>query len=343
MCDITQYFVETELIAIELGQSQRVDDDMFKIPLLKHYDEISKINYRVRQLQKISRYYKLKHYATKHSIIHNLYNCMRLNHNASRIQKSLRCYYKSLIYVLRGPALHKRKICVNSTDCVSLEDIAMIPNHQFFSYTDIDSFIYGFNISSIYKLINTPNINNSNPYNRNVIPNQDICNLTRLLKISKMIGFPISYLEPNDEPPLSELKIIELRSLDVFQQINYLGNYTNPDWFNNLSRISLISFMHELNDMWVYRIQLTQTAKLQMCPPNGNPFHEISAYYYSTLELLPLKRAALKVMERLVLNAYSCDADKTLCAICILSALTLVSQEAALALPWLHDSVSISI
>jgi hypothetical protein len=338
MCDITRYFIETYQIVLDTGQSQRIDDDLFKIPLLKNYDAISTINYRVRQLHKISRFYKFKNFTTKHSLIHNVYNCMRLNHNACCIQKMLRCYFKSITYSLRGPALYNRKICVNSTDCVSLEDISVISDNKFFSYTDSDNFTYGFDIASIYKLID---IKSNNPYNRNVIPIVCKCNLTKLLKISRMIGNPISYLESNDAPPLSELKILELRSLDVFQQINYLGNYTNPDWFNNLPRVSIILFLHELNDMWVYRAQLTNAIKHQMCPPHGNPFHEISANYYRSLDLLPLKRVGLKVMERLVLNSETCNADKTLCSMYILSALTLVSQDTAMALPWLHDSVAI--
>ena len=50
--------------------------------------------------------------------------------------------------------------------------------------------------------------------------------------------------------------------LNIFQKIDALGNYTNPDWFNNLSHFKMVVYVRELYDIWVYRAQLSDETKL---------------------------------------------------------------------------------
>ena len=74
-------------------------------------------------------------------------------------------------------------------------------------------------------------------------------------------------------------KAIELRSLALFQQIDSLGNYSNPNWFLSLTKPKLIGFIRNLIDVWSYRAQLTIEAKRNICPPNGDPFRNLNIQY----------------------------------------------------------------
>ena len=62
------------------------------------------------------------------------------------------------------------------------------------------------------------------------------------------------YLNQNDEH--SSRKKIEIKSFELFQYMDELGNYTDSKWFISLNRIQLIKFIRELVDIWEYRAQL---------------------------------------------------------------------------------------
>ena len=78
-----------------------------------------------------------------------------------KIQNWMRCkliqsHYN--IIRLRGSAYYNRRLCVNDTDFVSLDDIqnkSAIPDNKFISFIDKDNsnYIYGFHIDNIFELI----------------------------------------------------------------------------------------------------------------------------------------------------------------------------------------------
>jgi hypothetical protein len=48
---------------------------------------------------------------------------------------------------LFGPALFNRKLCINQTDFVTMDDLFPLPYTRFFSFKDKDDFIYGFDFN----------------------------------------------------------------------------------------------------------------------------------------------------------------------------------------------------
>ena len=130
-----------------------------------------------------------------------------------------------------------------------------------------------------------------------------------------------------------------MRTISLFQYIDSLGNLTDHTWFWNLGRINLIRFLRELTDIWSYRAQLSEEVKRQIVPPMGNPFRQVDIRTLPALSMIRLRENALNIIERLV--TYGIDSSsKSLGAIYVLSALTLVSEPAANTLPWLYDSVA---
>ena len=71
-----------------------------------------------------------------------------------------------------------------------MEDLNDLNFNQFFSYKDVDGFIYGFDLASIFNLIymkNNSKKSSQNPYNRNIIPAEVLIDVKILVKIGKIL------------------------------------------------------------------------------------------------------------------------------------------------------------
>jgi hypothetical protein len=98
--------------------------------------------------------------------------------------------------------------------------------------------------------------------------------------------------------------------------------------------------VRELTDIWNYRAQLSIEVKREICPPNADPFRNLSmTYIHTEVDINNVKKVILEVLEILVNNGIDTN-SRSLGAYYVLAALTLVNEEAALALPWLFQSVS---
>jgi len=72
--------------------------------------------------------------------------------------------------------------------------------------------------------------------------------------------------------------------------------------------------------------------------PNGNPFLGLQLNTLQTIETLRLQQMSISIIRSIVLSARD-TTNRSLGAYYVLGALTLVSQQAALSLPWLYQSV----
>jgi hypothetical protein len=143
---------------------------------------------------------------------------------------------------------------------------------------------------------------------------------------------------------LTPQQATDARILEVFQDINKLGNYADSDWFSRLSHPQHIWFIQELYDIWAYRAELSAQVKMQICPPYGQIFPSVtnSILLMHEMRTAPFERVrevCISTCERLVRSGLTED-DRYLGASYVLSALTLVSPRAREALPWLYQSVA---
>jgi hypothetical protein len=318
----------------------KIENDKINIPTIENYNEITKFKYNLTQLKSFAKNYKLKISGNKNELITRIYAYLYFSSFIIKIQKKYRGLLARKYKELHGPASMNRKLCTNNSDFITMEPIEEINFHQFLSYKDNDGFIYGFDIISLHTLfIKTPK-EMKNPYNRNIIPDTILKNLKSLIRLSRILKIHINLHFEDDTKSVSSEKVIELRALSLFQNIDALGNYSNPNWFLSLNRINIIKFMRELTDIWNYRAQLSQEIKRNICPPNGDPFRNLSmAYIHTEANICNIKKVVLEVLEKLVNNGIDKD-SKSLGAYYVLGALTMVNQEAATALPWLFQSVS---
>lgn len=322
---------------------EKIDENNISIPTINNYNNLIKYNYNIQQLKTFAKHYKLKIGGTKKDLIMRIFIFLQLSYYTTKIQKVFRGSLQRIFNKLHGPAYKNKKICTNDTDFITMENLDELDLNQFFSYKDVDGFIYGFDIASIYNLIYIKNNSKKscqNPYNRNNIPSEVLINIKILIKIGKILNKYI-YLEIQDDPLIiSNEKVIELRALSLFQNINALGNYSNSEWFLSLSRPNLIKFVRELTDIWNYRAQLSTEVKNKICPPNGSPFRNLSIpYIHTETDINNVKKVILEVLEKFVNTGVDTD-SKSLGAYYVLAALTLVNIDASISLPWLFQSVS---
>jgi len=278
-------------------------------------------------LKKLCGKYKVSKAGNKDELTRRLYEYCENSINPLKIQKVFRGHLYRRLHKIQGPALMDRKICTNDSDFFTMDSMSEIPVNQFYSYKDNDGFIYGFNIVSLHNLLLKEGSRASNPYNRNEFDNKLKDNVSKMVKI------------------MDPAKRMELKILELFQTMNSYGNYANSDWFIDLSKSQHIRFARELVDIWNYRALLTNVKKQEICPPHGTPFLG-TPYFANIVNNMSLNNLSnetivkynVQIIENLIKSALDID-NKMLGTFYVLSALTLVSQPAREAMPWLYDAV----
>lgn len=323
----------------EVKRKKIIIDKDFVIPTNSEYSKLVEINYKVNQLKKICKYYKLKLSGNKNELTTRIYNFLRLSYYVNKIHYVWKKYILNIYNNLRGPARYNRSICINETDFFSMEPLRHIPYNQFISFIDDEeNKIYGFDIISIYNLYSKCGKKPKNPYNRNILPKNIKKKLDLLLKLGKIFGDEIN-ISIEEPEKLTPEKLIELRALTLFQNIDELGNYTHSTWFISLNRVSLIRYIRELLDIWSYRANLSDLTKREICPPIGNPFRNVNIHNLPTLTVHELRIKSIEIMENMVNRGVN-QGSRALGANYVLCALTLVNYDAAQNLPWLYQSVA---
>ena len=293
-----------------------------------------KFSYSISNLKQLLRINKQKLIGKKYDLYKRLYLFMYVSYACTCIQQNYRNLLCRRLNILHGPARLNRKLCINDTDFFTLDNINDINYNEFYSYSDEKNFIYGFNIISIYNLIKKNKLENPYTLTELNIPIHD--NIRQFIKLSKLLNI-------NIDIELNELQNIDYqkRLSNIFQEIDLLGNYTNSEWFYELTVRKKIYFLRELYDIWAYRANLTIDIKLEIYP-NGDPFLNLNLNnFYTNIPIDNFNNICLNIIENFIL--YGIDRNsKSLGALYVLSALTIVSESAANAIPWLHQSVSYS-
>jgi hypothetical protein len=317
---------------------RRVIDD-FKILKPGEQELLHMRNYRVAQLKEMCRYYRQRLSGNKYELTKRLFEHLFLSNAAIVIQRAARNYLLRSYLTAKGPAFIKRSICVNDSDFFTMEPVNEIPHSQFISYTDSDKMVYGFDMLSLHNMISKSSKPYRNPYNRNELPEELLMNCKKISKLSSFFGETNVVIQ--EEEVVDEIKLLELRTLSVFQEINELGNYADHNWLWSLPRVLLIRYIRELYDIWVYRANLTDEIKRQICPPTGNPFLGVSLHVVPTLDRNKLIQESLTIIQSMVITSGDMP-SRALGANYVLSALTLVNENAAMSLPWLYQAVALN-
>ncbi len=327
----------------------KVSIDEFSIPELNEYNLFLKFNYTCFQLTQICKYYKQKVGGNKNEKIFRLYNYLKYSNYAKEVQKVIRGFLvRKLIKIKNFEYLCK---CVNDTDFLTLEKIKNIELKQLIVIKQADNnspdrvFYYAFNILSLWNLIENARLENKktieNPFTRELMHYKMLQKTGRsIFKLTRAIyGEKINIeFKDDEEEDISLEKKFKKEAVDLFQKIDSIGNFiTDEKWLLNLTKYNQIRFLKELRDCWEYRLQLTNEVKRSVCPPNGRPFDSINMIDLGHRPSLYVLKRALKVIRKFVDTGVD-NKSKSLGIFYVLGALTMQSQEAAIALPWMYES-----
>jgi len=324
---------------------KKIKTEDFVICKYHEYNKIITANYNCKQLKKICEHFHIPKTGNKNILTRRIYTTLKLSHFIIIIQKYFRGYLVRRFIKLSGPALFNRSLCVNQTDFLSLENINTIRADNFISFKDKDDFIYGFELNSMHKLIlsckkNKQNLILKNPYNRRKLSLRNIQSVQKKIRLAKIL-----YCYTENNPMNLEKKIetkyqLKFKVLDVFQTIETFGHTTNINWFLSLTKFQLLQYMRELKDIWFHRLDLTNDTRRRIYPPHGNPFLNYHRSYIIQKNLLFIQNCTIQLIEKMITKGISHEC-RTLGVFYVLAALTLVSPQAAAALPWLYASAHI--
>jgi hypothetical protein len=322
--------------------------------------------YKLTELKQIAKQYNLHISGTKQLLVDRIIRQFNKISKIIILQKIYRGYLVRESIRLRGGALNDRKICVNSSDFYSLEPIADIDHRSFFSYNDDKLFWYGFDIESIFLLISkTPRLNIINPYNReNISPIviNNIISLRNKIRIlfpdiiiqhdilEQSISMPTIHHIPTISNTLGFNRIntpeirrlnriregsIQTRIQELFMEIDQLGNYTQTEWFATLTRVNYIRLYRLLYNIW-RRLSIDVRTKISIL---GDPFLNIfqNIIHLDDIGYERIQEACLRVFENMVFTGVDIE-YRRLGALHVLSALTIVSLNARISMPWLYES-----
>ena len=315
---------------------KKIPKDEFMIPDFKDFNLLLEKNYNVSQLRSICKHYKQRRSGNKTQLIQLLYNYLRYSYYVLKIQRIFRGYLIRELDKKRGPGFNNLKKCVNETDFYTLENLKELPKNQIISYKDVDNFVYGFDICSLYNMIAVEG-SNINPYNRKEMPLSLLDDIKRIVRLSKVLNKDINIILENDISSLTKEKQRELRAISIFQKIDEHGFITDANWFLNLNRQGLKKYLRELLDVWQYRLQINNDTKFKINPQYGNPFFSFNIPILLTKCREVLQNRLLDLIEIFITKGI--DEDARNCGMYyVLGTLTIVSNNAANALPWLYST-----
>ena len=102
-----------------------------------------------------------------------------------------------------------------------------------------------------------------------------------------------------------------------------------------MNKYKLLKYIEEIIDIWEYRANLSYYQKHAIYT-NINPFYDISINILRNLSENIIRKEIIKIMRRFI-GSQSIE-NAQLGAFYVLGTLTLVSNDAANALPWLYQS-----
>ena len=302
------------------------------------------LNFSDKFIKKSFKYYKLDQYLSKKNKLNtdnmkktlsNLFKTTISSYiNIDKIvvlQNKIKKWNKTSKFKDNGPAVFNRSLCVNETDFYNLDSLTIIENKYFFSFKDIDNFIYGFHIESFINLIsNNPKI--TNPYNRQII-NKDIKNKAIIIwqKLNKKKETS-NYI--NNKNNIKDIKTkVKNKSLAVLQKIDLFGYQTNLEWLMQLTPIRIRSLYRQIKNYWNYKAGLTEDVKNRIVP-NMNPFHNVNTSKLNNSNKFVILEVVVDLIDIIISSGLTED-DKNQGCIIILFALNEINRDCGRSNPWL--------
>lgn len=222
----------------KITTKQKSKNSLIEINYVNYFKKIISLKaYKIPELKSAAKQNKLHVTGPKQVLIERIETHFNKVKHAIIIQKIFRGQIVRRSFILRGPAIRDRTICVNDADYVTMEPLAEIEDNSFFSYTDEKNFTYGFNIISLIQSIQKQH-KVLNPYNREKLNDQIIANIKSLFQLSLII-YPEFKLENESYALQSRCKYSNSRNVR-----NYNAYATNTARTNVQTNVQTNHYRH---------------------------------------------------------------------------------------------------
>ena len=143
-------------------------------------------SYTIPILKQVCKFHKLHISGTKGVLIERITTLFERIKSAIIVQKYTRRQFVNKIINKNREFNEKRNMCTNTTDFSTMEPLNEISKEYFYCYTDIDNFVYGFDITSLIEMIRkTHKI--FNPYTRTPITKRHKNEIINLYNLSLLV------------------------------------------------------------------------------------------------------------------------------------------------------------
>jgi hypothetical protein len=219
---------------------------------------------------------------------------------------------------------------INANEFYTLENIENIPKMYKVYYTESDKW-FVFDIRYVFGLI--INDNSLNPYSQQPFSQEFIFKCQALYRILKLRHFI-----PEDK----QIKLtLKQKTVKLFLDMDFLDQYTNPAWFFELSKIQLRNFYLEVEDIWNYRLNLTDSFKKEIYP-KGKLFIYGQKYLNLIHQKSELREICLDLIDKLI-NSSKKKCNRINGCLYILMGFAIVNKKAAKSMPNICNSLNIDI
>lgn len=235
-------------------------------------------------------------------------------------------------YIRKWSVLKRKKSC-NNLDILTFESIYDIPIQYFYLFNDLNTNKkYGFDIRSLLEILKSDNP--SCPYTLRPYIQEEIDNINKFKDKLLQNGVDLNI----EKIILTTEEEIDMSIKDLFYQINSLDNYTDHDWFKNLSLYQLKNLYFAMEDIWNYRSMMNLEAKKKILSGNKPIFTVPKEIIKNLKDIQKLRKILIYDFKRLINEGINRD-EKKLGSMLLLTGLVEVSVDAANALPHLIQQV----
>jgi hypothetical protein len=358
---------------------------MAEIQSEEDYPTFIRKNYTIPQLKIILTHFNLKKTGNKRDLIERIKYHMITLKAARKIAKWWRHhsnpYNKYLMNKMemmnskKIPSFKRiqelEKTAVITDDFVSMNSVHELEHYQRV-FIEEHGLLYGFNIASLIEYFmhsgvklytNTEYTNEMvtkciNPYTRNPFSEKNIRHLQRHIKLCHLLKYPIQYNQEPEEIKYEKLPLsqqVMKRTNEMFRYFAEFGFYTNSKWLLNLSLPAIYNLGIYLNDIWLYRSNMTYELRNRIVPNCRNGRNTLKEYMINIASLQNnyifasnneeqteiLNKSRMEMLDMFdVLCKKGVDEDsRRIGTTYVLSAITLVSPDAAETMPWLRDMI----
>lgn len=280
--------------------------------------------------------YSLTHYnlstkGKKKELIKRLYFYFNEEYYMKNIDKIilLQNNFRKIKHLIKTKKENNKLDFVNTEDFYTLEPLLSIDKDFLFFFIDNDKYKYGFDIRSFKKLVEN---NSINPYNRNKIPETAIQKMEKQFKVLNLK----KKIKKEKKPKFTDEQIFKNKLVEIFQKIDMMNVAAGGipiHWFTDLSFLQLKNFYRVLEDIWNYRAELTLEKKKEIVP-NNNIFRNSINYIMNIKKKRDLEKIILNEIDKLISSSENIIHRNTGCYY-VLIALTEISHDCAIAMPWL--------